>query len=76
MDPQDISNRFAFHAAPADSKRLMHATREACGNAAHAINELCPDGREKALAITALEQAMFWSSAALARPAVPAGVPR
>lgn len=32
-----------------------------------AIEAVCPDGREKSLAITNLEMAKFWASAAVAR---------
>ena len=31
------------------------------------VEELCPDGREKALAMTKLEEVMFWGNVALAR---------
>jgi len=31
------------------------------------LNEIIPDGREKSLAITHLEEVMFWSNAGLAR---------
>ncbi|MGH3375967.1 MAG: DUF7681 family protein [Actinoallomurus sp.] len=34
---------------------------------ADALNEVLPEGREKSLAITNLEQAMFWANAAVAR---------
>lgn len=34
---------------------------------ANLVNELCPDGREKSLVLTNLEQAKFWASAAVAR---------
>ena len=68
MDPADIKHRFAFHAAPDQEKRDAHASaRQACRQAAERIDELCPEGREKALAITKLEEAMFWANAALAR---------
>ena len=69
MDQSDIDNRFAFHAATNDEKRNAHASvREQCRVLATALNESLPDGREKSLAITHLEQVMFWGNAALARP--------
>jgi len=69
IDQNDIDDRFAFHPATDDEKRDAHSSaRQACKRAADTINELCPDGREKAVAITKLEEAMFWANAALARP--------
>lgn len=68
MSPEDIEHRFAFHAATTDEKRDAHTSvRQACRRLADHINETCPDGREKSLAITAIEEAMFWGNAALAR---------
>lgn len=68
MNSADIAHRFAFHAATTEEKRDDHASvRQACRAAADRINELCPDGREKSLAITHLEEAMMWGNAALAR---------
>jgi hypothetical protein len=69
MNQSDIDNRFAFHAAPDEEKRNAHSSvRMACHAAATRINELIPDEcREKSLAITALEESMFWANAALAR---------
>ena len=74
MDPSDIDNRFAFHAPPDDEKRNAHASvREHCRALATFLNESLPDGREKSLAITHLEETMFWGNAALARPALNQG---
>lgn len=71
MNPADIENRFAFHAATTDEKRDAHTSvRQACRALADKINDDVPDGREKSLAITNLEQVMFWANAALARPAL------
>lgn len=68
MDIADLGHRFAFHAAPDDEKRNAHSSvRATCLDAALRINDLAPDGREKSLAITALEEAMMWGNAALAR---------
>lgn len=68
MNPADIEHRFAFHAATTDEKRDAHASvRQGCRRLADHINDTCPDGREKRLAITAIEEAMFCGNAALAR---------
>lgn len=68
MTPEDIDNRFNFHPADTDIKRLAHeAVRGHCRWLAHWLNEALPEGREKALAITKLEEVMFWANASLAR---------
>jgi hypothetical protein len=68
MGPKDIEHRFAFHAATTDEKRDAHTSvRQACRRLADQINEQVPEGREKSVALTKIEEAMFWANAALAR---------
>lgn len=68
MTPEDLDNRFDFHSATSTEKQMEHeAIREQCRVLAHRINEQVPDGREKSLAMTHLEQTMFWANAATAR---------
>lgn len=68
MATPDLEHRFAFHPATTDEKRDLHTSmRQACLKAAQAIDEQAPAGREKALAITKLEEAMMWANAAVAR---------
>ncbi|MGN7137222.1 Acb2/Tad1 domain-containing protein [Streptomyces pseudogriseolus] len=68
MQPADIEHRFAFHAAATQEKRDAHTSvRQQCRLLADELNELLPDGREKSLALTKLEEVMFWANAAIAR---------
>jgi len=68
MTPEDIEHRFAFHAATTDEKRDAHTSvRQECRRLADELNGQLPEGREKSLAITHLEEVMFWGNAALAR---------
>lgn len=68
MQPADIEHRFAFHAAATQEKRDAHTNvRQQCRLLADELNELLPDGREKSLALTKLEEVMFWANAAIAR---------
>lgn len=68
MASEDIEHRFAFHAATTEEKRDAHTSvRQQCRQLADALNERLPEGREKSLAITKLEEVMFWGNAALAR---------
>lgn len=68
MQASDIENRFAFHAAASQEKCDEHTSvRQNCRQLADFINENVPEGREKSLAITHLEETMFWANAAIAR---------
>lgn len=68
MAPEDIENRFAFHPASTPDRQAAHqSVRTHCHELAGVLNDLLPEGREKSLAITNLEQTMFWANAAVAR---------
>lgn len=68
MHPDDIGNRFDFHPATTDEKRNEHTSvRQNCRRLADFLSNVLPGGREKALAITKLEECMFWANAAVAR---------
>lgn len=68
LPPEDLVNRFSFHPASTEEKQNAHeAVRSQCLDLANKINEWTPDGREKSLALTHLEEVMFWANASLAR---------
>lgn len=68
MSAADIEHRFDFHPASTAEKRGEHGSvREAHKALALFVDERVPDGREKALALTKIEEAMFWANAAIAR---------
>lgn len=67
MTPEDIANRFTFH-APDQAKALQHAAvRNGVLSLADWLNAELPEGREKSLAMTHLEEVTFWANAAIAR---------
>jgi hypothetical protein len=72
MDTDELTRRFAYHKPPDDRTMVAHDTvRLSCVELAHNLNVLLPEGREKSLAITHLEEVMFWSNASIARDPLP-----
>lgn len=67
MNGDEIDNRFGYHRSD-EAKALAHENYcEAVKALVHTANALLPDGREKALVMTHLEDATFWGNAAIAR---------
>jgi len=64
-----LAHRFQFHPADSQNQKDAHETvREVLLNAADQIVEVTgASSREQSLAVTKLEEAMFWANAALAR---------
>jgi hypothetical protein len=67
MEQKDLQNRFTYHASDATKMAKFESIRKNMFALSMLINEYCPEGREKSLAITNLEQAQFWANAAIAR---------
>lgn len=68
MSSEDINHRFGFHAATTEEKKMDHSSvRYNFTKLAHFVDEFVPDGREKAVVLTKLEEGMFWANAAIAR---------
>jgi len=67
MDINELQKRFAYHKVDFDKSDMMDEIRIMVLDLAILINDNCPESREKSLAITNLEQVMFWSNSAIAR---------
>lgn len=64
----DLDHRFGYHAPKDDATVKRHqAVRHATRSLAEQYVETLQAGREKSLALTKLEEAMFWANAAIAR---------
>lgn len=64
---EDLENRFSYH-APAGTQTIRYENiRQKAKEIAIMLEALCPTSRELSLAITNLEQCVFWANAAIAR---------
>lgn len=70
-DPQALKDlwhyNFTNHKPTADAIRKIEALRSAAKAMADAYIDLCPAGRDQALALTGLESSLFHGVAAIAR---------
>ena len=68
MDLTDIANRFDFHPADTPERQKAHENvRHMFKQVALNLNAWLVEGHEKSLAVTRLEEAMFWANASIAR---------
>lgn len=67
MKTEDIENRFTYHSPKEGQPKKYELLRREALLFALRIDEQCPESREKSLAITKLEEAVFWANAAIAR---------
>ena len=63
---EDLENRIGFHKATEETQPMHKWTRELFLEVATALNDKLPEGREKSLAFTALQEAAMWSNASIA----------
>ena len=68
VDENELSIRFTYHPPKDDQQTVKYETiRRYAGEFAKFLSEACPDGREKSLAFTKLEECVMWANAAIAR---------
>lgn len=67
MNHKRIDWDFDYHTPTAERGYLHQTVRNKLHRVALELNDLVPDGREKSLTMTKLEEAMFWANAAIAR---------
>lgn len=66
MDQHELLNRFKHH-PPTEFKAGAHAgIRLACADLADYLNAVLPEGREKSISLTNLQEVMMWANASIA----------
>jgi len=64
---QEMENRFKYHTPKPGQTEKYVIIRDKTKEVAQIIIDLCPESREKSLAITKLEEAVMWANASIAR---------
>ena len=67
MNLHELSNRFTYHAPVGDQVERYQELRSKALEFALVVEGFCPESREKSLAITHLEEVVFWANASIAR---------
>lgn len=66
LGKDEIAKRFGYHRATSDSAPVHNQVRQIFVNAATSLDLLIPDGCDKSLAMTHLQEAMHWCNSAVA----------
>lgn len=67
MEETEIDIRFSYHKPSEEQIPKYEEIRAAARHFALLLDEMCPESREKALAMTHLEDSVMWANAAIAR---------
>lgn len=67
MTNEELNKRFTYHAPFGDQPRRYEDIRRNAYTLAGFLVASCPESRELSLALTKLEEAVFWANAAIAR---------
>jgi len=67
MENKQIENNFKYHTPKEGQPEKYNELREKAKELAYLIDELCPNSREKSIAMTELEKEIMWANASIAR---------
>ena len=62
-----VESDFMYHPPTGDQPERYQKIRDKARSLARLVIELCPDGRERSLALTKLEETVMWANAGIAR---------
>ena len=63
----DFDNIYTYHKPKNDQSERYESLRSEAKKLALLIDEFCPDSRERSVAFTHLETAIFWANSSIAR---------
>ena len=63
----DVDNIFTYHKPTEEQQVRYQAIRSNAKQTAELLLALCPESRERAVALTKLEEAIMWANASVAR---------
>ena len=63
----DIEKNFTYHPPKEGQANRYQCIRDTAKGFALLLEGICPDSREKSLAMTKLEEAVMWANASIAR---------
>jgi hypothetical protein len=66
-DEKRLKKDFTYHRPMPDQVPRYEKIRDFAGTFAALLLEKCPPSRERSLALTALEEAVMWANASIAR---------
>lgn len=67
MDTKELATRFTYHPPTGTQAPRYERVRTSAHSLALFIVENSPESREQSLALTALDEVVFWTNAAIAR---------
>lgn len=67
MDSTELERRFTYHAPRGDQPARYERLRAEARELAELICDMCPDARERSVALTKLDEVVMWANASIAR---------
>ena len=67
MTDAEMDKRFTYHPPKENQAKRYETVRMFAKTYAMFLDKTCPDSRELSLALTKIEESVFWANAAIAR---------
>ena len=64
---EQIENNFNYHEPKPGQTEKYNLLRQKSKDLTYLIDDICPNSRERALAMTKLEEVVMWANSAIAR---------